>query len=67
MASPAACSNAEERAAEIYATAQFEEEQFNPEHASEIYQEILQRHPETSFAEKASKRLEALEHQKPHD
>ena len=54
------CSGAEDRAGELYFTAQLEEKQFNPDHAKELYQEVIDRYPETSWAEKASEQIQAL-------
>ena len=55
-----ACSSKEDRAAELYSIAEFEEQQFNVEHATELYQEILEKYPDTSWAERATKRLDGL-------
>ena len=57
-----ACS-AENKAAEIYEIAAFEEVQFNVEHATQLYQEILEKYPETETARKAGKALERLSKQ----
>lgn len=59
-----ACSNPEGNSAELYETAQFEEEQFNTKHAKQLYEEILQKYPDSSFAAKAKKRLEVLKEKK---
>lgn len=42
-------------------TAQLEELQDNREHAKQLYQEIIDRYPETEYARKAKQRLSALE------
>ena len=55
-----ACSNPEGNSAQLYETAQFEEQQFNTKHAVALYEEILQKYPESAVAEKAKHRLEAL-------
>jgi outer membrane protein assembly factor BamD (BamD/ComL family) len=46
-----------QKAAELYETAQFEEKQNNPEHAAELYEEILRKYPDSEFAQKARARL----------
>lgn len=56
----AACSNPEGKSRELYETAQFEEQQHNIEHAKQLYEEILQKYPESSLASKAKERLESL-------
>jgi len=53
-----ACSG--KKAEEMYKTAQFEELQKNAVHAKQLYQEIMERYPETEYAAKASERLKAL-------
>lgn len=45
---------------QLFETAKLEERQDNPEHARQLYQEILDRHPETEYARKAQERLSAL-------
>ncbi len=54
-----ACSG--KKAQEIYETAQFEELQKNTVHAKQLYQEIIEKYPDTEYAVKASERLKALE------
>ena len=54
----AACNDKGE---ELYETAQFEEQQFNHEHARQLYQQIVTKYPESPWADKAKERLEALE------
>ncbi len=49
-----------DRAKELYETAQFEERQFNAEHAGKLYQEILSKYPDSPYAAQARERLEAL-------
>ena len=60
-----ACSNPEGKSAQLYETAQFEEQQFNLKHAKQLYEEILKKYPESSFAPKARKRLDALKDASP--
>lgn len=57
------CTNAEDRAGDLYDTAQFEEQQTNIEHAVQLYDELLELYPDTSWAKKARDRLEAIEEQ----
>jgi TolA-binding protein len=54
-----ACS-AENKAAELFETAAFEEVQFNTDHAKELYQEIIERYPDTETARKARQAMERL-------
>jgi len=51
-------------AQEVFETAQFEEQQNNPAHARELYQEILTRYPNSPYAKKAEERLRALDKKK---
>ena len=44
---------------QLFETAQFEEQQHNRAHAQELYEQVIQQHPESEFAEKARQRLEA--------
>ena len=48
------------KAEEKYETAQFEELQKNFVHARALYQEIIEKYPDSPYAEKASERLKAL-------
>ncbi len=48
------------RAAELYDTAQFEEKQNNKDHASQLYEEILKKYPDSEFAKKAQERLSQM-------
>jgi TolA-binding protein len=57
-----ACSD--KKAEEIYETAQFEELQKNTVHAKQLYEEIIEKYPDTEYAVKASERLNALEGKK---
>ncbi|WNM63761.1 hypothetical protein [Candidatus Nitrospira neomarina] len=52
---------------QIFETAQFEEQQHNRAHAQELYEKIIQQHPESEFAEKARKRLEAWKTENPEE
>jgi TolA-binding protein len=63
--SPVACTSAERAAQEAYELAQFEEKQGNAEHARQLYQEIVAKHPDTSWAEKARGRLSELHPDQP--
>ena len=53
----------EKKAQEKYETAQFEELQKNYVHARELYKEIIEKYPESEYAQEASERLKALETQ----
>ena len=46
-----------QKAEELFETAQFEEKQNNPEHAAQLYEEILRKYPDSEFAQKARARL----------
>lgn len=48
------------KAKEIYDTAQLEELQNNPQHAWELYEEIIRRYPDSEYARKAGERLSVL-------
>ncbi len=52
-----ACSD---RAAEMYDTARLEERQRNIAHARQLYSEIIEKHPDSPYAEKARARLRGL-------
>ncbi len=54
----AACSG--NQAEELYKTAEFEELQKNHEHALQLYDEIVQKHPESEYAQKAKERISEL-------
>jgi TolA-binding protein len=56
-----ACTSAERAGQETYELAEFEEKQGNAEHARQLYQEIVTKHPETQWAEKARARLSELQ------
>jgi len=45
---------------QLFETAQFEELQNNQSHARELYEQIIQKHPDSDFAKKAALRLAEL-------
>ncbi|MCK4485180.1 MAG: tetratricopeptide repeat protein [Desulfobacterales bacterium] len=47
-------------AKQLFDTAKLEELQDNQEHATKLYQEIIERYPESEYARKAKERLSAL-------
>jgi outer membrane protein assembly factor BamD (BamD/ComL family) len=49
---------------QLYETAKFEEVQNNREHARELYEEIVKKHPESEYAKKAAERLKELKDKK---
>ena len=55
-----ACSDNGAKAEELFETAQFEELQKNREHALQLYTDIIERYPESKFAQKAKVRMAAL-------
>ena len=58
LAAFAACSG--NSAEEIFKTAQFEELQNNKEHAEQLYNEIIDKHPDSEYAGRAKERISAL-------
>ncbi|UCD36628.1 MAG: tetratricopeptide repeat protein [Nitrospiraceae bacterium] len=54
----AACTG--HQAEELFKTAEFEELQNNREHARQLYEEIIQKYPESDYARKADARLSEL-------
>ena len=44
----------------LYETAQFEELQNNPEHARELYEELIEKYPDSEYAGKSKARISAL-------
>ncbi len=54
------CSNDGAKVEELFETAQFEELQKNQENARELYEDIMQKYPDTTFAQKAKIRLAKL-------
>lgn len=51
----AGCSG--EKAKDLMDTALLEEKQNNPDHARQLYREIIQKYPDSPFAQDARKRL----------
>jgi len=49
------------KAKELFDTAQLEELQNNTEHARSLYEEIIQKYPDTEFSQKAQERLNVLQ------
>ncbi len=47
-------------AKELFDTAQFEELQNNKEHAVQLYEEIIKKHPKSEYAKKSQERLSKL-------
>jgi len=58
----AGCSG--DNAKELFETAQLEELQNSRDHAIKLYREIIEKDPESEYAGKARKRLDALEQTK---
>jgi Skp family chaperone for outer membrane proteins len=52
-----ACSD---KAADMYELAEFEEIQNNPEHAVQLYEEIIEKYPDSPQAKEAAERLDAI-------
>ena len=50
-----------DRAAELYDTAAFEELQNNREHALKLYREIIEKYPDSPYAQKAAARISRAE------
>jgi len=50
---------------QLFETARFEEQQQNRAHAQELYEQIIQQHPDSEFAAKARERLEAWKTENP--
>lgn len=48
------------KAAELYKTAGFEELQNNKEHALKLYQELIEKYPDSEYAQKADERVSAI-------
>lgn len=46
-----------QQAEELFKTAEFEELQNNPEHARQLYEEIIQKYPQSDYARKAEDRI----------
>ncbi len=49
-----------DKSKELFDTAQLEEKQNNPEHARQLYQEIVTKYPKSPLAKQAQERLAAL-------
>lgn len=49
---------------QLFETAQFEEQQNNRGHARELYERIVQDHPESNWAKEAKARLVAMDSKK---
>lgn len=49
-----------DKAKELMDTALLEEKQHNPDHARKLYQEIIQKYPNSPFAKDAQKRLSEM-------
>ncbi|TSK06156.1 MAG: hypothetical protein FPO08_15180 [Geobacter sp.] len=58
LVAAAGCSG--DKSKELYDTAQFEEKQSNREHAKQLYQEIVDKYPDSPVAKQAKERLAAL-------
>ena len=59
------CASGEKKAAELLETARFEEKQNNFEHAMQLYDEILKKHPASPAAKEAAARVAKLGIRKP--
>ncbi len=49
-----------DKSKELFETAQLEEKQNNPEHARQLYQEIVTKYPKSPLAKQAESRLAAM-------
>jgi len=49
-----------DKAEELYNTAGFEELQNNKEHALKLYEEIVEKYPESQYAQKAEERIQEI-------
>lgn len=49
-----------DKSKELFDTAQFEEKQNNKEHARQLYQEVVDKYPDSPLAKQAQERLAAL-------
>lgn len=61
----AGCTTGEKKAAELLETARFEEKQHNREHATKLYNEIIQKYPGSQASKDAVARLDELKNPKP--
>lgn len=55
------CGSPDAKSRQLYETAQLEEQQNNPQHAKQLYEEVIREYPESPFAVKAKERLKSLE------
>lgn len=55
-----ALSGCSDKEAGLYDIAQFEELQKNKKHATELYEEIIKKYPDSEYAKKAKERLVKL-------
>jgi hypothetical protein len=53
-----------DKAAELYNTAGFEELQNNRDHALQLYQEIIDKYPDSEYAKKAEERIQEIKRSK---
>ena len=51
----------DDRAQELFETAELEELQNNQNHARQLYEEIIRKYPDSEYAKNAEKRLSALQ------
>jgi|GEM_PF-253546 len=58
LTAPAGCTG--DKGKELYETARFEEQQHNNEHARQLYEDIVKKHPGSEFATKAAERLRVI-------
>ncbi|ACH38596.1 lipoprotein, putative [Citrifermentans bemidjiense Bem] len=58
LALTGACNS--DKGKELFDTAQFEEKQNNREHAKQLYQEIVNKYPDSPVAKQAQERLAVL-------
>jgi outer membrane protein assembly factor BamD (BamD/ComL family) len=57
---PMACTSSERAAQEVYELAQFEQKQGNMDHARKLYQDVVTKYPDTSWAQKAQTSLSEI-------
>ena len=50
-----------DKAKDLYETAQFEEKQSNKAHATKLYRQIVEQHPNSPYVSQAKSRLAELE------
>ena len=61
LATVLALGGCQDKAAQLFETAQFEELQNNPQHARELYEQIVADYPRSEQAARARERLVALQ------